>query len=228
MVYKLKIKELPVVERPRERLINSGPNALSDAELLAIVISKGTYKENVLDMTKRLLKKYNLGALSQITVSELKGIFGIGEAKACQIIAAFELGKRLASYTDSPSLKIESAADVVRLCGLKMRDLKKEHLKGFYLNSRKRLIKSETISIGSLDANLVHPREIFKTALAESAAGVILVHNHPSGNPTPSEEDIAITRQIAKAGKIMGIELLDHIIVSSGGFVSLMELGVLK
>lgn len=208
--------------------MNTGPGALSDAELLAIIMGGGTYKENVLNMAKRLLKKYNLKALSQTRVSELKKIFGIGEAKACQIIAAFELGKRLAAYTDGPFPTIENAEDVARLCSPKMRDLKKEHLQALCLNSRKRLIKNETISIGSLDTNVIHPREVFKSAVIEGAAAIILVHNHPSGDPTPSEEDIGITKQIAEAGKVMGIELLDHVIISSGGFVSLMELGMLE
>ena len=225
MAHVLKIKDMPLGERPRERLIKSGPKALSDSELLAIILRTGTNGQNAVDLSKELFNVYDIKSLARIRVNRLKQTFGIGQAKACQIIAAFELGKRLSSFSDGRKLKIQTAKDVAKLIMPEMAHLKKEQLRGVYIDSRNKIIKQETIFTGSLNASIIHPREIFAIALAESAAGLILAHNHPSGDPMPSDEDIEATKQIIEAGKILGIEVLDHIIIGNKRYVSLREKG---
>lgn len=224
---KLKVKDLPKSERPRERLLKVGAAALSDSELLAIVLRAGSKKENILDLSRRLVKDYNLKSLSQITVNQLSKTFGIGQAKACQIVACFELGRRLAAYSENPKITIEEPANVVKIMGPKLRSLDKEYFVCLLLDSRKRLIKKETIFIGTLNASVTHPREIFKTAIAASAAGIILVHNHPSGDSAPSKEDIEFTLQLIEAGKLLEIEVLDHVIIGDKNFFSFKEQGVI-
>ena len=223
----LKIKDLPSDERPRERLVKTCPKSLSSAELLAIILRTGNKKENVLELSKRLIKEYNLKTLSRIRVNSLKRTFGIGEAKACQIIACFELGRRVSCLKNGKSRTINSAKDIAKLLMPELSNLKKEHFIGIFLDSRKKIIKQETIFVGSLDSSIIHPREIFKIALAESAAAVILVHNHPSGDPEPSEDDIEVTKQIAKAGDILGITVLDHVIIGDNKYRSLKESGLI-
>lgn len=222
-MYKLKIKDLPLEERPRERLVRKGPKSLSNAELLAIILRNGSNKENVLELSKRVLNNYNLKSLSRKRINILKKQFGIGEVKACQIIACFELGRRLAAYNEDKYPKISSIRDVVNLVTPEMSNLKKEYFVGFYLDSRNRVLRKETIFIGSLNATVIHPREIFKIAIAESAAKIILVHNHPSGDPSPSQEDIKITEQLVNSGKIIGIELVEHIIIGANKYVGVIE-----
>ena len=221
--YKLRIKDLPTNERPRERLIKFGVKALSDSELLALILRTGNKRENVIDLSRRLLNKYDLKSLSNISFNEFSKIDGIKEAKASQLVALFELSRRLASYNDKPKPKIESSEDVAKLLMAEMSVLKQEHFRGLYLDSRNNLLKNEIISIGSLNASVVHPREIFKIALSESASAVIIVHNHPSGDPEPTKEDIEITKKIINAGRLMGIEVLDHIIIGNNSYVSLAE-----
>ncbi len=223
MKQSLKIADMPLDERPRERLNKFGVKALSNAELLAIILRTGTKGENVLDLSKRLFNDYNIKSLARTRANRLKQVFGIGQAKACQIIAAFELGKRLAGFSGGRKLKIEKAKDVAKFLMPELCNLKKEHLVGVYLDSRKKVITQETIFVGSLNANIVHPREIFAAALAESAAAIILVHNHPSGDPMPSDDDITVTKQLIKAGKILGVEVLDHIIIGNKRHISLRE-----
>ncbi len=223
--YKLRIKDFPLEERPRERLVRKGSGSLSDAELLAVVIRTGNKKENVLDLSKRVIKKYDLKVLSRARVGSLKKTFGVGEAKACQIIACFELGRRMSCFKREKKDVANSAKDIARILMPQLSGLKKEHFLGLFLDSRKRIIGQETIFIGSLDCSVIHPREIFKIALAESAAAMILVHNHPSGDPSPSEEDIEVSEQIVGAGNILGIQVLDHIIIGDNRFVSLKEEG---
>lgn len=224
--YKLTIKDFPLEERPRERLIKTGPKSLSNAELLAIILRTGNKKENVLELSKRLIKEHNLKTLSRIRVNSLKKTFGIGQAKACQLIACFELGRRMSCLKHGKNYTINSAKNIATILMPELSNLKKEHFIGIFLDSRKRIIKKETIFIGSLDSSIIHPREIFKIALAESAAAVILAHNHPSGDPKPSQEDIEITKQITKAGEILGIQVLDHIVIGDNKFVSLKEKGL--
>ncbi|MBD3249285.1 DNA repair protein RadC [Candidatus Woesearchaeota archaeon] len=219
----LKIKDFPLEERPRERLLGSGPSSLSTSELLAVILRTGNRKENVLELSKKLLKSHDLRSLSRLRASGLKKKCGIGEAKACQIIACFELGRRAAGLKSSKNKTINSAKDIAKSLIPELSGLKKEHLIGIFLNSRKKIIKKETIFIGSLDSSIIHPRELFKAALAESAAALILVHNHPSGDPIPSQDDISITEQIIKAGEILGISVLDHVITGENKYFSMKE-----
>ncbi len=219
--YKAKIKDMPEDERPRERLIKYGPKHLSTAELLAIVMRVGTREENALELAKKLLEKYNLPALSKSDVIELRKTLGIGDAKACQIVASFELGRRLLTYESKPPIR--TPQDVADMFMSELRYLKKEIFKGVYLDTKNRVIADETVSMGSLNTNIVHPREVFKKAIEKSAASIILVHNHPSGDPTPSNEDIELTKRMREAGNLLGIEVFDHVIIGDGKYISLKE-----
>ena len=214
------IKDLPKVERPRERLMQYGPEKLSNSELLAILLRSGKKGENVIELANKILKRFSKDTLPNLTFNDLKDYPGLGPAKACEIVACFELGKRLlkdkkAEIYLKPKEIWEELKD--------LRDLKKEHFVIFYLDSRNQEIKREIISVGSLNANLVHPREVFEPAVRNLAAQIILAHNHPSGDPEPSEDDLEITKRLAEAGKILGIEVVDHIIITKTGFVSFKE-----
>lgn len=220
MVANQKIKDLPRIERPREKLIQYGPGRLSNSELLAIVLRSGKKGENVVDLANKILKRYKAENLPNLTYDELKECPGLGPAKACEIIACFELGKRLLKGKASGFfLKPEDAwKELKDICGHK-----KEHFIIFFLDSRNQEIKREVISVGSLNANLVHPREVFEPAIKNLAAQVILAHNHPSGDPEPSEDDLELNRRLVEAGKILGIEVMDHIVVSKSGYFSFKE-----
>jgi len=226
LTYKVRIKDIPKDERPRERLIKHGPSSLSNAELLSIIMGTGNKKENALLLSTRLLTNYTLRELSEITIGELKGISGIKNAKACRILAAVEIGKRIVSHKDSKR-SINSPEDIADMLMPEMRRLRKECLKGIHLDSKCGIIKEEVLSIGGLSTNTIFPREVFRTSIIHSAAAIILVHNHPSGDPEPSEEDIEFTRRIAEAGRLIGIELLDHIIIGDGRYVSMKERGII-
>ena len=220
----MKIKDLPKIERPRERLEKYGPEKLSNPELLAILLRVGGKGINVVEMSKKILKKFSDNKLAEANFKELKNSFGLGPAKACEIIACFELGRRLLKGKKSALLL--SPQDVWR--ELKdIRENKKEHFVIFFLDARNQEIKREIISIGSLNASLVHPREVFEPAVSSLAAQIIIAHNHPSGNSDPSEDDLEITKRLVKAGKILGIEVVDHIIVAQNKFISLKEEGVI-
>ncbi len=223
----MNIKTLPSDERPREKLIKYGPKTLTNSELLAIIISTGSKKENVLTLSTKLFRKYSLKSLSRLKIGSLKKQLGIGDVKACQITACFELGRRLASFKDMKKPQIANAKDVAKLFIPEMGTLEKEHFKGIYLDSKKRIIKQETIFIGSLNESVVHPREIFKIAIEESSAAIILLHNHPSGDPNPSNFDIEMTKELIQAGELLGIEILDHIIIGGEKYVSLREKGLI-
>jgi len=223
--YKLKIKDLPFEERPREKLTKHGPKALTNAELLAIILRNGSKKDNVLELSKKLFKENSIKSLSRKRINSLENVFGIGKAKACQIIACFELGRRLSAFKEQLNPRVNNAQDIVKIAMPEMSSLKKEHFKGIFLDTRKRIIKEETIFIGSLNASVVHPREIFQVALEENAAALILLHNHPSGDPKPSEEDIEITKELVQAGNILGIEVLDHIVIGNKRYFSFREKG---
>ncbi len=214
------IKELPKVERPREKLMQYGPEKLSNSELLAILLRSGKKGENVVELANKILKRFSKDELPNLTFNDLKDYSGLGPAKACEIVACFELGKRLlkdkkAEIYLKPKEIWEELKD--------LRDLKKEHFVIFYLDSRNQEIKREIISVGSLNANLVHPREVFEPAVRHLAAQVILAHNHPSGDPEPSEDDLEITKQLTESGKILGIKVIDHIIITKTGFISFKE-----
>ncbi len=214
-------------ERPREKLIKYGASNLTNSELLAIILRTGNKKENVLELSKRFFKKYNIRSLSKLNFSVLKKELGIGNAKALSVISCFELGKRLSAFKEDKQAQIKNAKDVAKLFIPEMAHLEKEHFKGIYLDSRKRIIKQETIFIGSLNESLVHPREIFKIALDENAAAIILLHNHPSGDPSPSSYDIEVTKDLVKAGELFGIQILDHIIIGGNNYFSMKEEGVI-
>ena len=214
------IKELPKVERPREKLMQYGPEKLSNSELLAILLRSGKKGENVIELANKILKKFSKDELPNLTFNDLKDYSGLGPAKACEIVACFELGKRLlkdkkAEIYLKPKEIWEELKD--------LRDHKKEHFVIFYLDSRNQEIKREIISVGSLNANLVHPREVFEPAVKHLAAQIILAHNHPSGDPEPSEDDLEITKRLTESGKILGIEVIDHIIITKTGFISFKE-----
>ncbi len=219
----VRIHDLPLEERPRERLISIGQEHLSTGELLAIILRTGTKNENAIELARRLMKSYDLRGLSAAGYQELLRIPGIKEAKACQLLACFELARRLEAYTAEARTRIRSSKDVYNLLAPKMRDLKKERFIALYLNTKNVLLRSETVSIGSLNGSFIHPREVFKTAILESAASVIIAHNHPSGDPMPSKEDEEVTQRLIEAGKLMGIKLLDHVIIGEGGFHSLLS-----
>lgn len=216
----MKIKDLPKVDRPREKLERYGPEKLSNSELLAILLRTGSDGVNVVELSNKILKKFSSDGLPKATVKELKNTFGLGSAKACEIVACFELGRRL--LYNKQSALILSPKDVWE--ELKdIRDNKKEHFVVFFLDTKSQEIKKETISVGTLNTNLAHPREVFEPAVRHLAAHIILAHNHPSGDLKPSDEDVEITKDLVVAGKIIGIEVLDHIIVSKSGFFSFRE-----
>jgi len=216
---------LPKVERPREKLIKYGPGKLSNSELLAILLHSGKKGENAVELANKILKRFGADKLPHLTFGELKSYPGLGPAKACEIIACFELGKRLLKGKKARVyLKPKEVWKELK----NIRDNKKEHFVIFYLDSRNQEIKREIISIGSLNTSLVHPREVFEPAVRNLAAQIILAHNHPSGDPEPSEDDITITKRLVEAGKIMGIEVVDHIIVVKNGFLSFKEKGLLS
>lgn len=220
------VKEMPPDQRPRERLISYGAEVLSNAEILAILLGSGTGRETSIELAQRILRgKGGISFLAEATVEELVGIRGVGPAKTAQIKAAVELGKRLVSSTRWERPVIKSPVDVFHLVGEDMRYLDREHFNVILLNTKNHVLGVENVSIGSLNASLVHPRELFKKAILKSAAGIILVHNHPSGDPQPSQEDKQVTCRMAEAGEIIGIEVLDHIVIGDGRFASLRERG---
>ncbi len=208
----MRIKDIPFENRPRERLEKHGAGVLSDAELLAVILKTGNKDENVIDMSNRVISKYGFDKLSSCSLKELQEIKGIGSAKSCQIVALFELNKRhaLSKLEGKP---IKTAKDVFEYCSPKLSGTDKEHFLILHLDTRNRVIKEEIVSVGTLNSALIHPREVFKSAIKESANAVILVHNHPSGDPTPSEEDKQMTERLFEAGELLGIKVLDHVII---------------
>lgn len=220
----MKICDLPKIERPREKLIHYGPGKLSHSELLAILLRTGHKDENVVLLANKIIKKFGLEHLPQVKYTELKDLYGLGPAKSCEIVACFELGKRcLKEKQTQLFLKPEDVYHELK----DIRNNKKEHFLVFYLDTRNQEIKREIISIGSLNASLVHPREVFEPAVRNIAAHILIAHNHPSGDCTPSDEDIKLTRRLTEAGKILGIEILDHIIVTKNTYLSFKEQGIL-
>lgn len=223
------IKEWSPDERPREKLANHGSTVLSDAELLAILINTGTANRSALDVARDLLLRYrDLSDLASRNHRELSRINGIGQAKATKLIAAFEIGRRLQSREAVAKMKITSPEDVAAVYLPKTRDWKVEKFLVVLLDAAGQIICDRILTEGTLNASLVHPREVFKTALDERAAALILIHNHPSGNPAPSAEDVRITEQLQKAGDIMGIPIKDHLILAGQQYTSLAKEGLMK
>ena len=218
----MKIKDLPKSDRPREKLIAKGAENLKDPELLAILLRTGKVGKNVIEIASQILGKYSKKRLLQMTYEDLSKISGIDSAKATTLLAAFELSKRALKVNDTNLPVINTAKDAAAQL-TDMRDLKKEHFVVLYLNAKNQLVHKETISMGTLNANLVHPREVFEPALKHSAAQIIAAHNHPSGDPKPSEDDLELTKRLVEAGKMMGIEIMDHVIVSKNSHFSFKE-----
>jgi DNA repair protein RadC len=228
----LRLKDQPASERPRERLVAHGPDALKLAELVAIVIRTGLKGANAVQIGEQLIKKYgSLQALAQASVDDLQSVKGIGRDKAVTLVAAFTLARKMAEELRSESPVLDNPEAVVRVMREENRLKGVETFQALLLNTRRRLIRAEPISDGTLDTILVHPREVFKLAIAANAAAILLVHNHPSGDPTPSEADIKVTRDLIRAGQLLKIEVLDHIIIGrktqerEKDYVSLRELG---
>jgi len=222
------IKEIPQTERPRERFIKYPIDAITNHELIAIVLRTGSHQESVIDLSKRILYGYSsLKELSAATIEELMSIKGIGASKAITLLASFELGRRMNKEQFGPLIKLHSPETIFRFLKNQLELKTQEHLVALYLNSKGELIIKKTLFIGSLNSSLIHPREIFKYAVLHSAAGIIIAHNHPSGDPTPSQNDIEVTKVIFENSKMMDIELLDHIIVGRDKYFSFKEKNII-
>ncbi len=228
MERRLTIKDLPAEERPRERLIHNGAEHLSTAELLAIILRTGSAKRTAVDLAEELLVNFkDLRGLAKASLVEISQSPGIGQTKAVQLKAAFELGRRL--LTGNPSLlpTIKKPGDVFDLLKAAFQDLDREHFKVIHLNTKNQVLKVETTAIGILSSSPVHPREVFKEAVKMSSAGIILAHNHPSGDPTPSQDDLLLTARLREVGEVLGITVIDHVIFGDNRYVSLKERGQL-
>jgi DNA repair protein RadC len=224
----LKIMDLPENERPRERLLRYGVETLSNADLLAIILRSGSKKENILALSTRIIKERGgLNGLLASTVEDFINLHGVGKAKATQLIALSELSKRFRSYKSGVECKILQPGDAADLVMEDMKSLKQEYLRVIMLNTKNIVIFIKDVSVGSLNSSIVHPREVFCDAIRKSSASIIICHNHPSGDPSPSNEDINITHRLKECGKLLGIDLLDHIIIGNGNYISLKEKGIL-
>ncbi len=229
MAYK-SIKEWPEDERPRERLLKHGAAAMSDAHLIAILLRTGAGGRSALDLAMELLAVFgSLNTLEQASINEISAVRGIGKAKAAQLKAAAELGRRMFRETDPKGPAFSSAQDIRDFIYAKVRGMKQEVFFCLLLDAKNRLIREvKEVTKGTLTSSPIHPREAFRDAIRESAASVIFVHNHPSGDPSPSRDDILITERLAAAGDTVGIKVLDHIIIADHGYVSMLEKGYLK
>lgn len=226
-VKKLTLKEIPVDERPREKLLSRGPQALSDAELLAIILVGGTRKESAVQLAQRMLAG-GLVDLERLTAPQMKKQFhGVGTARAAQVKAALELARRYSGELPLDRIRFSNSKTVFEYCHREFRGKKKEEFWVLSLDAKNKLNKKELVSNGTLMSSLVHPREVFETAIRNSAAGIIVLHNHPSGDPEPSPEDRRVTAQLAEAGKLLGIPLLDHVIIGNTSYYSFKDSGTL-
>ena len=220
-----KVKELPVDDRPREKLTLRGAQSLSDAELIAILLRTGTKGKNVIQVAQELITKFgDLNLLTSQTIDAIKNVSGIGKDKAATLIAAFEISRRADSQKKwFSNKKITSPSDIAEIFIPLLRDEMKEKFYVVCLNTANKIIKYELISVGNLNASVVHPREVFKVAIENSSANIVLLHNHPSGNPEPSSEDIFLTKKFMEAGKLLEILVFDHIIIAGNNYTSLVE-----
>ncbi len=223
----MKIKSLPQNERPVEKTVSQGAEKLSNSELLAIIIGSGTREKSAIGLAEDILAADERGIfyLAESSVQELMTINGVGQFKAARIMAAIELGKRISTMPREKRIEIKSSDEIAKLFMDDMRYENREIFKALLLNSRGEILSIETVSIGELTSTLVHPREVFNKAVKKSAAGIVFVHNHPSGDPTPSKEDINTTARLTACGKILGINVIDHIIIGDGQYSSLQSLG---
>ena len=230
MNQKLLLRELPEEERPREKMLRKGASFLSNRELLAILIRTGTKELPVTDLADRVLalRPEGLAALADCTPEELSQLPGMGIAKACQITAALELGRRIATAPREKRVQIHDPAVVANLFMEEMRHRKQEVFRVLLLNTRHEILTIQEVSVGDLSSSIAHPREVFRDAVRRSAACIVAAHNHPSGSPEPSRNDLRITRRLAETGAILGIPLLDHIIIGDGEYISLREQGYLQ
>lgn len=225
-----RIRDWPVRERPRERLYEAGPHALSSRELLGILIGSGTEARSAVDVAGALLQASDgsLRRLAMLSLADIRKVPGIGPAVAARVMAALELGRRMARETAVERPRIQGPGDVYDLCGPLLRDLRQEEFRILLLNTQHAVLAEVTVTRGTLDTSVVHPREVFRSAISESAAAIVLVHNHPSGDPAPSREDREVTDQLAAAGRLIGIPVLDHVVVGDGRYVSFVEMGLLS
>ncbi|REK75925.1 RadC family protein [Paenibacillus paeoniae] len=220
------LRNVPHEERPRERMMTYGAEALSHAELLAILLRTGTRNQSAVHVAGAILKQCgNLRNLMDMSMEELTAISGVGPAKALQLRAGIELGRRITKSRLGDVTTVRRPKDAADFIMEELRYLKKEHFVCMFLNTKNHIIARETLSVGTLNASLVHPREVFRAAIKYNSASIICAHNHPSGDPAPSPEDISLTGRLAEAGQLVGIELLDHLVIGDGRFVSLKELG---
>ncbi|PYN21772.1 MAG: JAB domain-containing protein [Candidatus Rokuibacteriota bacterium] len=222
------IESWPETERPRERLYFNGPTALADAELLALQLGSGRRGKDAVEVAREMLATY--GSLSGVAgreVNELARLPGVGRAKAARLVAAFELTRRLRARTPGARMALSSPGEVYAAFGPLMEDLPREVFRVALLDAQNGLLRDVIVSEGTLSASLVHPREVFKPAILESAASVILLHNHPSGDPTPSREDVRLTRQLVECARLLDLRIHDHVVVGRGRFVSLAERGII-
>ncbi len=225
--YRPLIREMPTEERPRERLRLSGPGALSNAELVAILLRTGSAGENVLELAQRLLKTHGgLAGMGRTSFGEMCTTKHVGEAKAAQVLAAIELGKRIVSTQPDQRTTIRSPEDIFALVGAEMALLEQEHLRVILLNTRNQVLAVREIYIGSVHTAIVRPAEVFRDAVREGCPSIVVVHNHPSGDPTPSTHDAALTRRLLEVGRLLEIELIDHVVIGRDGPTSLKNLGI--
>ena len=219
----MNIKKLPDQERPREKLLTQGKEMLNNAELLAILLRTGTREKSAIEVAQEIIAMNDDGlpGLCENTPEELAHVKGVGKAKACQILAAIELGRRVATHPRKKRVSIGNPGDIVNLFMEKMRYYKEEHFCALLLDTKGKIIEEVEVSVGDLNSAPVHPREVFKQAVKRSAAAVVLIHNHPSGDPTPSQDDLNITKRLAESAGILGINVLDHIIIGDGVYTSL-------
>lgn len=227
-VHPLMIKELPADERPREKMKERGAQALGNSELLAILLRTGNFQESALRIAENLLDRQGgLAGFGNATMEEFEQVKGVGEAKAITVMAAIELGRRVTTLAPTERVIIRTPDDVAALLMPRFRYETKESFIAILLSTKNHVLKTPVISVGSLNASIVHPRELFREAINASAATVILAHNHPSGDPAPSPEDVSLTRKLVEAGKLLDIPVLDHIILGDGKYISFKEKGIL-